>query len=204
MKSKTLKGAIPLLMVLGALSFFRLALPSAMTVSDEVSPFFKSFPLQIGNWQGEEMVPDERDLQILETRNVLSRMYRSKSGDSLHLFLVSSKKDRRVAHPPEVCYISSNFNVVNARESVVVGPDSREIPVKEFTAVPERRPDSPEEVLYLYKIGNRFTTNYYAQQLQFAMDNLSKNNSEVLMIRLAGRNKAVLEEFLKELIPVLN
>ncbi len=204
MQAKTAKGLIPFVLVLGALSFFRLALPSAMTIAGEVSPFFKTFPLEIGAWKGEEIVPDERDLQILETRNVLSRNYRNAAGDSLHLFLVSSKKDRRVAHPPEVCYVSSNFNVVNARETTIQGPDAKIIPVKEFTAVPERQPDNAQEVLYLYKIGNRFTTNYYAQQLQFALDNLSKNDSEVLMIRLAGRNKAVLEEFLKELIPVLN
>jgi len=197
--SKTLRGTVPFLAVLGLLCFFRLSLPSALTVQDELSPFFQTFPMQIGAWQGEVIAPDERDLEILETRNVLSRNYKNDRGDLLHLFLVSSKKDRRVAHPPEVCYISSNFNVMNAQEARV-----GEIPVKTFTAIQERNEDDRQEVLYLYKIGTRYTTNYYAQQLQFALDSLSKENSEVLMIRLAGRDKAVLEVFLKELLPFLN
>lgn len=197
--SKTLKGAVPFLAVLGLLCFFRLSLPSSLTVTDELSPFFQTFPMQIGTWEGEVIAPDERDLEILETRNVLSRNYKNSQGDSLHLFLVSSKKDRRVAHPPEVCYISSNFNVMNSQEDEV-----NEVPVKTFTAVQERNADDRQEVLYLYKIGKRFTTNYYAQQLQFALDSLSKENSEVLMIRLAGRDLSVLKAFLKELLPVLN
>lgn len=201
--NKTLRGTVPFLAVLGMLCFFRLTLPSSMTVTDELSPFFQSFPMQIGEWEGTAIAPDERDLEILETRNVLSRDYKNPQGDALHLFLVSSKKDRRVAHPPEVCYISSNFNVMNAQESRV-GEGALAVLVKTFTAVQERNADDRQEVLYLYKIGKRYTTNYYAQQLQFALDSLSKENSEVLMIRLAGRNKAVLEAFLKELLPVLN
>lgn len=197
--SKALRGTVPFLAVLGLLCFFRLSLPSSLTVKDELSPFFQTFPMKIGNWEGEVIAPDERDLEILETRNVLSRNYKNDRGDLLHLFLVSSKKDRRVAHPPEVCYISSNFNVMNARETRI-----GEVPVKTFTAVQERNADDRQEVLYLYKIGTRYTTNYYAQQLQFALDSLSNESSEVLMIRLAGRDKSVLETFLKELLPVLN
>ncbi len=159
--SKTLRGTVPFLAVLGLLCFFRLSLPSSLTVTDELSPFFQTFPMQIGKWEGEIIAPDERDLEILETRNVLSRNYKNDQGDALHLFLVSSKKDRRVAHPPEVCYISSNFNVMNAQEAQV-----GEVPVKTFTAVLERNADDRQEVLYLYKIGTRYTTNYYAQQLQ--------------------------------------
>lgn len=194
---------LPLLLVLGFLCLFRLALPSALTVSDELSPFFKTFPMDIGAWHGTVIEPNERDLEILETRNVLTREYKNAEGQSLHLFLVSSKKDRRVAHPPEVCYVSSNFSVINARESKA-GESGLPVGVRYFTAVHERYPDQKQEVLYLYKIGKRFTTNYYAQQLQFAMDSLSRSDSEVLMIRLAGKDRAVLEEFLKELLPVLN
>lgn len=191
------------LAILGLLAFFPLAMPRVYRISDDVSPMFLSFPLTVGAWEGRETPPDERTLEILETRNVLSREYAHASGEKLHLLLVSSQSDRRVAHPPEVCYTGANFNIFNARDtSAALG--GRDYPLKEFQAVNERNPDEKEEVIYLYKVGSRFTTNYYAQQLRFAADRLTRKDSEVLLIRVAGRSKESLKSFLAELMPHLD
>jgi len=80
---------------------FPLAMPSAITIQAEKSAFFKEFPLHIASWSGVDIPPDERTLEILETRNVLSREYWQSDGEKIHLLLVSSQRDRRVAHPPE-------------------------------------------------------------------------------------------------------
>jgi hypothetical protein len=62
---------------------------------------------------GKDVPVDEKTYEILETRNVLSRIYENPKGEQIHLLLVGSRKDRRVAHPPEVCYLSYNFIIVD-------------------------------------------------------------------------------------------
>lgn len=181
---------------------FRLEMPFSMKIADEKSEFFKTFPMDIAAWKGTEVPPDEKTLEILETRNVLTRTY-EKNGMMVHLLLVSSRKDRRVAHPPEVCYVGSNFNILDQHEADLETPGGK-ITVKEFTAQQERQPDHHEEVLYLYRIGNRFTINYYAQQLQFALDKFTKNASEVLLIRVAGGSREAVRSFFDDLVPLLS
>lgn len=167
-----------------ALNFFRLAMPTTFHVDDTQSPLFQAFPYELGDWKGKEDPVDERTYEILETRNVLSRFYKNAAGQGMHVLLVGSYKDRRVAHPPEVCYLSSNYIILNENEKTLKVQD-REIAVKSFLARHERHPEKQELVVYLYKVGDRFTTNYYAQQWQFAADRLAKRDSEVLLIRLA-------------------
>ena len=204
---KVVKPYILVILLLLLLAFLRIAPPSSMTIKDEMSPFFKTFPLQIGDWKGTDTPPDEKTLEILETRNVLSREYVDSQDHKIDLLLVSSQKDRRVAHPPEVCYLGSNFNIVEERETpIAIGDPSKNdsVMVKEFKAINERSPQNQQEVLYLYRVGSRFTTNYYAQQLQFAVDKLTRDNSEVLLIRLAGNDREAVRNFLQDLLPVLN
>ncbi|HTL48450.1 MAG TPA: EpsI family protein [Verrucomicrobiae bacterium] len=197
------KAFLLVLIYLGALSAFRLTPPAAFSISASMSPFFQTFPKEIGAWKGEDTPPDQRTLEILETRNVLSRNYQNAEGKKLHLLLVSSEKDRRVAHPPEVCYLGANFNIVDDVESKFSTPETGTIGIRQFRAVNERHPDDQQQVLYLYKIGNRFTTNYYAQQLQFALDRISRKETEVMLIRLAGADAQDLKAFLQDLLPYL-
>ena len=151
---------------------------------------------------------------------MLSRNYEASDGRKVHLLLVGSYKDRRVAHPPEVCYISSNYSIVESGkrslsfpgltgesktlDSRLRGNDVEKITVNEFVAKNERRKDAFENVLYVYKVGSRYTTNYYAQQLLFAWDKIARKNSRVLLIRLSGPDKSIFEAFLSQILPLLD
>lgn len=183
------------LVFLGVLAAFPIAQPTSYKIDHTISPLFSAFPNAIGEWTGEDTKVDERTYEILETRNVLSRTYKNPAGDGVHLLLVGSHKDRRVAHPPEVCYLGSNFTITNEAESKLATEDAP-LGIREFTAKSEKNPNYQEHVLYLYKVGDRFTTNYYAQQIQFALDRLSQKDSRVLLIRLAGSSRDRLLEFL--------
>lgn len=179
---------------------FALARPSSFLVDTKLDAKFALVPMNFNGWRGVDHPVDEQTYEILETRNVLSRMYTDPAGKSVHLLLVSSEKDRRVAHPPEVCYISSNYAIVGEGEENI-RRDDLSLRVKTFTAEHERDSNHREEVLYVYKVGNRFTTNYYAQQLQFAFDRLSRGNSRVLLIRIGGPDKTSLQKFFSVLLP---
>lgn len=184
------------------LAFFPLALPSSFSLKEHPEGEFGQIPLVLGEWQGSGTELDERTYQILETRNVLSRLYKNQIGETIHLLLVGSHRDRRVAHPPEVCYTSSHYTITNTEDrQIEVG--GLEIPVREFVAKNTKTQDQDEQILYVYKVGDRFTSNYYAQQLRFAWDRLSRNESQVLLIRLAGPDRKAFQAFLVQLFPHL-
>ena len=191
--------AMTLSLLIG-LSFFPLATPSSFRMEVVRNKHFEEFPFQIGEWRGKEAPVEERTYEILETRNVLSRLYENTSGEEVYLLLVSSHRDRRVAHPPEVCYLSSNYFISHESEDNIA-IQGKSLPVKVFEAKGEKDPNLHEFVLYVYKVGEQFTTNYYAQQLRFAMDRLTQKNSEVLLIRVSARKKEVALKFLREAFP---
>lgn len=188
--------------VLSALSFYPLAMPTAFHVDETKDPRFQTIPYHIGSWTGKDLELDKQTYEILETRNVLSRLYGNPEKETVHLLLVSSSKDRRVAHPPEVCYTSSNYDLISSKSSEfdVAG---MKIPVKQFVAQDQNDPNRREYVLYVYQVGERFTANYYAQQLRFAVDSLSKKDSQVLLIRLSASKEEYFQAFLSEILPHL-
>ena len=182
-----------------ALSFFPIALPQSFQVELVKSSLFDSFPMQLGEWQGEDSPVDERTYEILETRNVLSRNYLNEKGEGVHLLLVGSHRDRRVAHPPEVCYLGSNYIILNEAQSEIQIKDVS-VPVKTFTARHERKRGAQAEVLYLYKVGDRFTTSYYSQQIQFTLDRMARKDSDILLIRLESPHPELFPEFLEKVL----
>lgn len=187
---------------LAILLLFPVAAPSSFEIDETIDPMFQSFPLQIDQWKGTDYPVDERTVEILETRNILSRMYEDPSGEQIHLMMVSSQKDRRVAHPPEVCYTASHYALTDKKEGRLEtgGPA---IPVKSFTARNEKYPKQVQRVMYLYKVGDQLTTNYYAQQLQFALDNLTRNESKILLIRISGLSESSMESFLRKILELV-
>jgi EpsI family protein len=191
------------LAVFAAAAFFPLARPTSYNVTGALSPLFASFPYTVGEWEGKDLPPDEKAMEILETRNLITREYRRPDGQSLQLLLVASRRDRRVAHPPEVCYTASNYNIISSgMTSIDLG--GQPVELKEFYAEYERDHQVRDHVLYVYKVGGRYTTNYYAQQLQFAFDQFTRQESEVLLIRVAGADSGALKAFLEQLLPLLS
>ena len=197
------KSYFCLILFLIGLSFFPLAMPTSSSVDLSLDPLFSKVPMQIGVWKGRNVVLDERTYEILETRNVLSRTFKNPEGKTVDLLLVGSHRDRRVAHPPEVCYVGANFDIVNIREgSVRIG--DKKIPIKEFVAHDKKHPSYRENVLYVYKAGDFLTTSYYAQQLHFVWDQLGKREGRILLIRLSGSNSSQLQGFLAQVFPYLS
>jgi EpsI family protein len=187
------------LLTLGGLSLSPLQMPASSSIDSARDPRFESIPLEIGEWIGKDVSPGEDVYRILETKNILSRLYQNSKGETIDLLLVSSSKDRRVAHPPEVCYTSSHYTILDSRESKLM-INGREIPVSEFTAQDQLKAEHLENVLYLYQVGEQFTNNYYAQQFQFAVDRLSRKESQVLLIRLSGSTREPFKEFLTQIL----
>ena len=188
--------------LLALLAFFPLAAPFSSSM-DSNQQMIQTIPKEIGSWRGQDIPLEERTYEILETRNVLSRQYENPKGEKVGLLIVSSNKDGRVAHPPEVCYITSNFAIVDERiEKFEFGNIS--INLKKFTAEDKNNSLNREKVLYVYKVGNRYTANYFAQQLLFTWDRATRRESQILLIRLSGSEEKVFESFLPQILNQLS
>ena len=79
-----------------------------------------SFPMEVGDWVAEDMPLTEREYAILETRNVFVRKYTNqKTDDILYLFVVYSQSNRKVSHPPEICYTGAG-NILIDKELIKI------------------------------------------------------------------------------------
>ncbi len=192
-----------LLGTLSLLAVFPLAPPFSVRSMDDERAVLHSVPLQMGEWKGRDLALDERTYEILETRNVLSRVYQNAKDGSVHLLIVSSHKDRRVAHPPEVCYLSSHYSILNSGKELFRG-NGQNIFLKSFIAQDTKNPAHEEKVLYVYKVGKRFTTNYFAQQLLFAWNRATRQETEIQLIRFAGSKDSPFQAFFEVVLKYLS
>ena len=105
---KSFIGIVGILVIAGGMSialYFR-----QMGESDTVK--MTGFPMQIGAWKGEDIPLDDRTYRILETKNLIMRKYVNAKKDEVYLYMVASEKNRKVAHPPEICYAGSGSKII--------------------------------------------------------------------------------------------
>jgi len=202
---KSFIAVIILLVVVGALSsilFFR-----QVGDSDEIK--VSGLPVQISEWNGKDLAVDERTYKILETRNVLTRKYTNPGNEDVYLYIVVSEINRKVAHPPEVCYTGDGIEILEKNQLQFYVPGLEDsLSVNSFVS----RKDGMESlVFYWFKAGDRFTTHYIAQQAKVIWNQIMGKNSTAALIRLTtsmddgNREKATktLQEFSKKVVPLI-
>ncbi len=142
-----------------------------------------NFPLQIGDWTGQEIPIKDEDYAVLETRNAFVRKYTDSTGREVFLYVVYSQDNRKVAHPPEICYTGGGAAVLSNKPAVLkIGPD-RSIVANKLLI----EQGKVEQILfYWFKVGNDFTPSYWKQQLLFSVKHLLGQPSSSALIRLSA------------------
>jgi EpsI family protein len=168
--------------------------------------YTRNTPLVIGNWYGKDFSMDDRTYEILETKDAIMREYVNQDGDGVLLALVFSMNNRKVAHPPEVCFVGSGWERT-VRDEKIVTIGNREIKVNSLTL---QKKSDKQVVLYLYKSGNKLTSNYYSQQLNIILNGMLHKDTSSALIRISSitnsnddKALALTEKFAGEIIPVL-
>lgn len=162
------------------------------------------FPKTIGVWISTDIPLSERDYQILETRNLFVRDYKNHKGDSVYFYLVYSEDNRKVSHPPEVCYMGSGVSIVD--KSPVQMTNS----IKATKMVVEKA-DSRQLVVYWYKAGNLYTDKYLKQQIKIVTDRMFGRRTSGALIRLSTYIKNndpeatlnLIKSFCAQVVPLL-
>ncbi|MFZ5800479.1 MAG: exosortase C-terminal domain/associated protein EpsI [Candidatus Omnitrophota bacterium] len=175
MNNKTFTIVIAILCVvtvIGLLSY----LPERRASSTEAR--MSDFPMQIGEWSAKDIPISERDYAILETRNLIMREYKNPAGESVLLYIVYSAGNRKVSHPPEVCYMGSGMTVIE--KSII--PLSESISA---TRMLVEKADSRQLVVYWFRAGNYNTPQYLSQQIRMVLNRLIGKSSSGAMLRLS-------------------
>ena len=171
------------------------------TKKDDVS--IHGFPKTIGNWTSEEVEITEKEYAILETRNTFARHYSLPNGQEVNLFIVYSQNNRKVAHPPEVCYTGGGTTVVSKKSDAFSMPlefqDNQEtVPM---TSMIMDSINMQQVVMYTFKVGSNFTASYWHQQLLIAIKTLLGRPSGSALVRVSAvivdGDAAAVEESLK-------
>ena len=137
------------------------------------------FPKTIGQWSSRDIPLTEKDYSILETKNLFVRDYKDARGQSVYLYLVYSEDNRKVSHPPEVCYMGSGVTIVNKSSVKIAGS----IPATEFIV---EKGNIRQLVVYWFKAGNIYTDQYLKQQSKIAMGRLFGRRTSGALIRLSA------------------
>ena len=164
-------------------------------------------PLEIGAWEGRDLEIGPETRQILETDDVIQRNYRHPlhRQSTVQLAVVFSPRNRRVAHPPEVCYTAAGWEMSAKR-------------IEQYDDVPEMvrltlsiggREDL---VLYCYLAGEDFTADYLRQQWNIVRNAITRESTSSALIRFSTtvqrdeseeEAEARMLEFVRAAMPVL-
>jgi len=135
----------------------------------------ENFPMKIGEWTAKEIALSKLDYDILETTNLFVRDYTNSKGQTVNFYLIYSEDNRKVSHPPEVCYMGSGITITNrSTEPITDSIMANKLVIE--TA------DSESLVVYWYKAGKLHTDKYLKQQLKVVLDRtLGKRTSGALL-----------------------
>jgi len=177
-------------------SVFFICLTLAITAAISWALFFKQavekdtvdinlFPKTIGTWHSVDLRITKDEFAILETQNAFVRLYTNSVDKSqIYLYLVYSQTNRKVAHPPEICYTGSGLTII---EDV---HDTIPVHYKNLTIQANRlrmnKGNFTQMAYYWFKVGDHFTSNYWKQQMLIAFYTLLGRQPSSALVRVSA------------------
>ena len=141
------------------------------------------FPKAIEEWRSEEIRVSDDDKAMLETDNVFVRRYTHTNGKEVYLFTVYSQNNRKVSHPPEICYTGGGAVILNSVHDSFLSVSGEPIRVNRLTVELGGR---DQVFAYWFKVGDMFTSNYWMQQALIAWKSLLGASASSALIRISA------------------
>lgn len=182
MKSPATKHAIVTVVVLAVATSGHYAVRSAYALAYQnmTEGEASALPSRIGSYvqDGPDAEIPQRWMDVLQTKNILMRNYRSPSGSMVQLTVVMAGASRRSLHFPEVCLRGGGFEI---REQYTA-PVGMSFTAKRLMLV---KGDTKEAVLYWFKVGDRFTHNFFVNSMHWALGQVTLQPAKSSMIRVS-------------------
>jgi EpsI family protein len=201
----TIGFALLVVMLIGAATVSLGLFNREMKAKDKLD--VHTFPMKVGQWQGRELPITEKEYEILETRNLISREYTNRAGEKLYLLIIYSETNRSVFHPPEVCMIGSGLCITDKQV------DEFRVGGKSFTTnkLFAEKGAFKEVILNCYKAGSVYTASFYYQQSYLALNQVFNRSVPGATLRVSmtsGTDQAAtittLKRFMGESAEVLD
>lgn len=175
--------------------------------SDNIS--IHHFPKVIGNWVAEEIPVSDDDKAILETDNVFVRRYTNSINEEVFLFIVYSENNRKVSHPPEICYTGGGATILS-KVSDSIPSESQDLSI-DIRRLKIERGRVTQIFAYWFKVGDSFTASYWKQQILIAVKSFLGKPASSALIRISSTVKnnndddatGLIKKFGKLIIPHL-
>ena len=140
------------------------------------------FPKEVGDWKSWDLLIPEDVYAVLETRNVFTRQYTNPSGKEAYLMLVYSQNNRKVSHPPEICYAGSGVSILANHRTYIKLNSGKWIKVNQLFV---EQGNIQQMMYYWFKVGDSFTSNYWKQQFLIVWKTLLGKSASSALIRIS-------------------
>jgi len=145
------------------------------------------FPKVIGNWVSEDLPISDDEKALLETDNVFVRRYTNSTDEEVFLFIVYSENNRKVSHPPEICYTGGGATILSS-VSDSIPSDSQDLSI-DVRRLKIERGRIIQIFAYWFKVGDSFTSSYWRQQGLIALKSLLGQPASSALIRISSTVK---------------
>ena len=170
------------------------------------SLYSQQVPDRILERKGADQPVSARALEILETRDVLCRIYEKQGKPPIYLSIVFSEDNRKAVHPPEVCYLGSGFEVIEKSQ--------KNFGDMSLVRIVVQREFRKELTLYSFKAGARYSSSYIQQQMNILLERFRNRRAASALVKVSAditnrdtKDIAVVEEelvqFLREVKKIL-
>ncbi|HET6203784.1 MAG TPA: EpsI family protein [Planctomycetota bacterium] len=143
------------------------------------APLAAVVPRELAGSVARDLPVTERMIALLETRDVVYRVYEKEGEPAVTVALIRGAGQRKAAHPPEVCYLGSGFDLLD-RGTLRVGAT----PPLEARTLSASGPGGRLLCAYFYLSGGRATSSYLRHQWDFLLDAFSGGGGRSLLVRL--------------------
>jgi EpsI family protein len=148
---------------------------------------FSQFPARLGMWEGENLRFAERIENRLGVSDYMSRIYRADRNRAVHLYVgfYASQRhgDQTMVHSPKDCLPGNGWYIAH-RDTTVLDIEPF-LPFEVNSFIVENGIDR-QLVLYWYQqSGGRIVTNEYLGRVHLVVDSLTKNRTDVALIRVS-------------------
>jgi EpsI family protein len=168
-----------------------------------------SIPLEVGDWKGKDIGISKRDMEILETDDVLMREYENSAGYKVYLLIVYSGNNRDAFHPPELCYLGEGTALLDKSSQVFeIGDKGATINANKLFMKDKY---GKELAWYWFTIGSRVVSSFYEQQVSYTMDELRGVKTGGSLVRVSTRvtgddvkkSEDYSKDFIKKIAPII-
>ena len=167
-------------------------------------------PLEFGKWHGRDVHLENLVYEVLETKSIIHRTYRSESGKDVFLSIVYYAETKVDLHAPEACLGGKGIFVDKTKKSISLTTHGQLTRIH-LNQLVRKQKTHEELIYYFYKAGRFMGESYIKLRFSLAMNKITNQEKSGALIRIstpiaAGdvqKSSEILVDFIAELYPYL-